>query len=103
MLATIVRHKHRKEAFETLRILTAQRETGAASSKEETFTQSSRWKHFKSFETFPPRALCVHHALASEIFITGQFQKKKKKIMMKLYGAGKMLQARNFLTQAKKT
>lgn len=71
MLATIVRHKHRKEAFETLRILTAQRETGAASSKEETFMQSSRWKHFKSFETFPPRALCVHHALASEILITG--------------------------------
>lgn len=72
MLATIVRHKHRKgEAFESLRILAAQRETGAASSKKEAFCQSSRWKHFKSFETFPPPALCFQHALASEIFITG--------------------------------
>lgn len=57
MLATKVRHKHtenRKQAFETLRILAARKQTGAASSKEETFSRkahdgniSKAAKHFQ--------------------------------------------------------
>lgn len=102
MLATIVRHKHRKrEAFETLRILTAQRETGAASSKKETFTKARDGNISKALKHFH-HVLCVSTTRLLVKYLLQVSFRRKRRLWWNFMAPGKCFKLGIFLPRRRK-